>query len=106
MENRYILHDIRRTDVCGLLRKRLAKGDIQRIGAFILAFGLYALVGSFFLAWYEGSWGPDYYLSTYGEGFLGDFHAMINICRWCGLGGLILGIILFITGIRTDRRPS
>lgn len=31
-------------------KTRLAKGDIQRIGAFILAFGLYALVGSIFLA--------------------------------------------------------
>ena len=71
-----------------------------------MIFGALMFVGSFVINWYEGSWGPDYYLSTYGEGFLGDFHAMINICRWCGLGGLILGIILFITGIRTDRRPS
>lgn len=40
-------------------KTRLACGDIQRIGAYILAFGLYALAGSFFLVWYEGSWGPN-----------------------------------------------
>ena len=84
----------------------LAQGDIWRIGIFFMVFGILMFVGSFVIGWYEGSWGPDYYLSTYGDCFLGDFYAMINTCRWCGLGGAVLGIIFFIAGIKTDRNPS
>ena len=84
----------------------LAQGDIWRIGIFFMVFGILMFVGSFVIGWYEGSWGPDYYLFTYGDCFLGDFYAMINTCRWCGLGGAVLGIIFFIAGIKTDRNPS
>ena len=31
-------------------KTRMAKGDLQRFGAYILAFGLYAVVGSLFLS--------------------------------------------------------
>lgn len=59
-------------------KTKLAKGDIARIGFFILAFGIYAVLGSLFLTWYEGSWGPEYYEWMYGDTFLmGDFWLMI-----------------------------
>lgn len=83
-------------------KTRLAKGDIQRIGAFILAFGLYALVGSFFLAWYEGSWGPEYYLDMYGSGLQSDFWLMIDVARIGGIAGTVVGALMLFIGKKKD----
>ncbi|MCI7302011.1 APC family permease [Ihubacter massiliensis] len=84
-------------------KTKLAQGDIWRIGIFFMIFGLLMFAGSFVISWYEGSWGPDYYLQTYGSGLLSDFGGMISICRWCGLGGAVLGVILFVIGVKTDK---
>ena len=84
-------------------KTKLAQGDIWRMGIFFIIFGLLMFAGSFIISWYEGSWGPAYYLETYGEGLLSNFYGMISICRWCGLGGAILGVILFIIGCKTDK---
>lgn len=83
-------------------KTRLAKGDIQRIGAFILAFGLYALVGSIFLAWYEGSWGPEYYLDMYGSGLQSDFWLMIEVARIGGAIGTVIGALMLFIGKKKD----
>ncbi|HIU96435.1 MAG TPA: APC family permease [Candidatus Copromorpha excrementipullorum] len=83
-------------------KTRLAKGDIQRIGAFILAFGLYALVGSIFLAWYEGSWGPEYYLDMYGSGLQSDFWLMIDVARIGGAIGTVIGALMLFIGKKKD----
>ena len=83
-------------------KTRLAKGDIQRIGAFILAFGLYALVGSYFLAWYEGSWGPEDYLDMYGSGLQSDFWLMISVARTGGIAGTVVGALMLLIGRKKD----
>ncbi len=84
-------------------KTRLAKGDITRFGVYILAFGLYAIVGSFFLAWYEGSWGPEYYLDLYGEGTLiGNFWLMIKVARVGGIIATVVSLILIAIGKKTD----
>ena len=83
-------------------KTRLAKGDIQRIGAFMFAFGLYALVGSFFLAWYEGSWGPEYYQMMYGSGLQSDFWLMISVARIGGIIGAVAGAIMLFIGRKKD----
>ncbi len=83
-------------------KTRLAKGDITRIGIYVLAFGLYALVGSFFLQWYEGSWGPEYYLDLYGSGIISNFWLMIKTARIGGAIATIVAIILIAVGKKTD----
>lgn len=83
-------------------KTRLAKGDIGRFGILFLVFGTLAFLGSFFLVWYGGSWGPDYYLATYGTGLLSNFWAMIKIARWAGVIMLILGVILYFCGKKWD----
>jgi amino acid transporter len=83
-------------------KTRLAKGDIVRFGAFILAFGIYAVVGSVFLTWYEGSWGPEYYLETYGSGLMSNFWLMINIARIGGAAAIIAGALMLIIGRKKD----
>lgn len=83
-------------------KTRLAKGDLGRFGWFFLLFGFLALAGSFFLIWYEGSWGPAYYLEEYGSGIMSNFWLMINIARWLGVIMLALGVIFLFIGKKID----
>ena len=83
-------------------KTRLAQGDITRFGIFFLLFGFIALVGSLFLVWYEGSWGPAYYLEVYGSGIMSNFWGMIEIARWLGIIMLALGIVLLLAGKKFD----
>lgn len=84
-------------------KTKLAKGDITRIGFFILLFGIYALLGSLFLTWYEGSWGPEYYKWMYGDAFLmSDFWLMIRVGEVGGIIAIIAGAILTAVGKKSD----
>lgn len=83
-------------------KTKLAVGDICRFGYFLLLFGVVAFLGSFFLAWYEGSWGPEYYLETYGSGIMSNFWGMISIARWSGIIMMAAGIVLALIGRTVD----
>lgn len=83
-------------------KTKLAVGDICRFGNFLVLFGVIAFLGSFFLVWYEGSWGPEYYLETYGSGIMSNFWAMINIARWAGVVMMVAGVILWLVGKKVD----
>lgn len=87
-------------------KTKLAKGDIGRFGWFFLLFGFIAFAGSFFLVWYEGSWGPAYYLEVYGSGIMSDFWGMISIARWSGVIMLVLGAVLTFIGKKWDPVPK
>lgn len=87
-------------------KTKLAVGDIERFGYFFLLFGIICLIGSFFLVWYEGSWGPAYYLETYGSGLMSNFWLMIDVARWSGVGMLVLAVILLIVGKKCDPIPK
>jgi len=81
---------------------RLAVGDIQRIGLFIIIFGIYALIGAAFLSWYEGSWGPEYYLEVYGSGLQSNFWLMIKTAIVGGIAALICGAVMLLIGRKKD----
>ncbi|MBP3384054.1 MAG: APC family permease [Firmicutes bacterium] len=84
-------------------KTKLAKGDLQRLGVFVLAFGIYAVIGSFFLVWYEGSWGPEYYEWMYGDTFLmSDFWLMIKVGKIGGAIATVAGAVLLAIGKKTD----
>lgn len=83
-------------------KTRLAQGDITRFGAFLLAFGIYAVAGSVFLIGYEGTWGPEYYLETYGSGLMSNFWLMIKTAVAGGAAAAVTGIILFVAGKKKD----
>lgn len=87
-------------------KTKLALGDIERFGFFFLLFGFVCTVGSFFLVWYEGSWGPAYYLETYGSGIMSNFWLMIEIARWAGIIMLALRVIFLIIGKKFDPIPK
>ena len=87
-------------------KTKLAPGDLERFGYFFLLFGAICFLGSFFLVWYEGSWGPDYYLETYGSGIMSNFWLMIKIARWSGVIMLVLGIFFKLYGKKADPIPE
>ncbi|MDR2089876.1 MAG: APC family permease [Clostridiales Family XIII bacterium] len=41
-------------------RTKLGFGDLKRIGGYFMGFGAFGVLARFFLAWYEGGWGPGY----------------------------------------------
>jgi len=87
-------------------KTKLAQGDLGRFGIFFLLFGIIAFLGSFFLVWYEGSWGPEYYFELYGSGITGNFWLMIDIARWGGVVMLVLGVIFCLLGKKIDPVPK
>ena len=83
-------------------KTRLAKGDMPRIGLFVIYCGFTALVGSAFLRLYEGAWGPDYYLEEYGTGLFSDFYGMLQLLTAGGAVVLAIGAVLFLLGRKLE----
>ncbi len=54
-------------------KTKLGYGDLKRISIIFGIFAVLGAVASFFLPWYEGSWGPAYYADTYGFSNAYDF---------------------------------
>ena len=84
----------------------LAKGDLIRFARFFLIFGVLSFGGSLFLRWYEGGWGHDYYLDLYGSGLMSNWELMISILTWLGIGMLVLSVILYLVGKKSDPIPE
>ncbi len=80
----------------------LAKGDVVRIGIFIVFIGIYSLIGVPFLKWYEGDGGPEYYHEEYGNGLLGDFDGMLNVLLIYGIVMTVIGAVILLAGRRFD----
>ncbi|WP_027399156.1 APC family permease [Anaerovorax odorimutans] len=72
---------------------KMAKGDLYRIAGFFVVVCILALLGSLFLPWYEGSWGPEYYLETYGADI---FVSLLNGIKAFAIGGGILAVVFWI----------
>ena len=83
-------------------KTKLAQGDLQNIGIFILLCGIFAVLGSLFLTAYEGSWGADYYLETYETGLMSNFWLMIRIAQIGGGIATAVGAVMVIVGKKTD----
>ena len=83
-------------------KTKLAQGDLQQIGLFILLCGIFAFVGSLFLTWYEGSWGAEYYLDVYGTGLMSNFWLMIRIAKIGGAIATVIGLVMLVIGKKTD----
>lgn len=80
----------------------LAVGDTGRLAFYCVVTGCFAVLGSFFLLWYEGDWGPEYYLEEYGSGLISNFSAMITVLQCGGAAMAMLGILLFVLKKRID----
>ncbi|GAB1476770.1 APC family permease [Bacillota bacterium] len=88
------------------LKTKLAAGDIIRISYYCLLSGGIGIFGRFFLGWFEGDWGTEYYMEENGEGFLGNFEGMLSALLIVSVFVLLLGIALYLIGSKADRFPG
>jgi len=79
-------------------KTRLAQGDVIEISRYFIFCGIAALLGSVLLRFYEGEWGPEYYLETYETGFFSNFEGMMEFCRIAGILFLVVGTTVCIIG--------
>lgn len=83
-------------------KTKMSKGDLVRIGTYFIVFGALLLAGGFFLNWYEGAWGPEYYKAMYGSGFMSNFALMIRTAKIGGIAMIVIGIIVDLIGKKVD----
>jgi hypothetical protein len=85
-------------------KTRLAVGDSFRLAVYSLVAGLMSVTGSFFLTWYEGEWGPEYYAEEGESAFFTDFWWMIDTLRLIGVALLIIAALMFIVGKAVEKK--
>lgn len=72
----------------------LAVGDTKRMSIMFGILTVFGVIGSFFLPWFEGEWGDEWYLEVYGfEGFLG------TMLLWIRIATIAAGVITVILAI-------
>ena len=81
----------------------LGFGDLKKIGCMYSGIGIFAILSRFFLQWYEGSWGPEYYLNEYGSGLFSDFGLMLSVITITGIVSLAAGLVFVMTDRRIDK---
>jgi hypothetical protein len=81
-------------------RTKLGFGDLKRIGGYFIGFGVFGVFGRFFLAWYEGDWGPEYYEMEYETGFFANWDGMLCAILLLGVAAIAAGALLFLIGKR------
>lgn len=83
-------------------KTKLGVGDMADIGMYILLTGVMALGGTVFLYFYEGSWGPEYYIEEYETGIFSSFEGMLQICLAIGVVCVIAGYAIYRYGKKTE----
>lgn len=89
-------------------KTKLAVGDTKRMA---LNFGILSIMGFIaypWLMWFEGDWwgewGPDYYLESYGSGFLSDFYGMMHAIIITA--GIFAGVAILLFVISSKVEPK
>lgn len=83
-------------------KTKLGFGDLIDIGVYTVLSGAISLGGSVFLQLYEGSYGAEYYLEKYEKGLFSNFYGMVSMCKWLGLILIVLGVIVWLIGKKTE----
>lgn len=83
-------------------RTRLAVGDVCRLGYYLIIIGIFAFLGQFFLLWYEGDGGAEYYAEEWGSGLFSNFEGMLHTLMYGGLAVLMMGLILVLIGKKIE----
>ena len=81
---------------------KLGVGDMRDIGVYVMLTGLMALVGFFFLSWYEGNEAAEYYLEEYRTGLFSNYSAMIHIILGLGIVLTIVGYLVYKYGQKSE----
>lgn len=80
----------------------LAVGDLKRIGGLLIGLAVMSGVALPWLRWFEGDWGPEYYLETYESGFLSSFEGMLSAIKIGAVVMAVAGLILLAVSAKAD----
>lgn len=84
-------------------KTKLGFGDLQRIGKTYVGIGLFSTFSRFFLGWYEGEWGHEYYLEEYEEGLFSNFDLMLKVILIVGIATIIAGLVFYMAGKKIEK---
>jgi len=80
----------------------LALGDMKRMAYTFLGLGGIGFLGLAWLPWYEGDWGPEYYLEEYGTGLFSNFEGMLTAIQYAAIGCILVGIFCAIAAVKVE----
>ncbi len=80
----------------------LAVGDTKRMAAIFVGLSGIGFLGLTWLPWYEGDWGPEYYLEEYGSGLFSNFEGMLTAIQYASIACLIIGIVAAIISVKVE----
>ncbi|MCU7377801.1 APC family permease [Clostridiales Family XIII bacterium ASD5510] len=87
-------------------KTRLAVGDLRKMCGMFLGFAVMGGLAGPWLRWYEGEWGPEYYQETYGNGFLGNFDAMLSAIGIASIVFAVIGVVLGLLSIKLEPKKD
>ncbi len=80
-------------------KTKLAIGDMYNMAIFFVIVFVLGVMGSLFLPWYEGSWGVEYYLETYGYDL---FAPMLTGIKFMAAIGAVGAVLFFFLGRKLE----
>jgi len=84
----------------------LAVGDMKRMAWTFIGLAAIGGLALAWLPWFEGDWGPDYYLETYETGFFSSFDGMINAIKIATIAALVISIICAIVAAKVEPKKE
>lgn len=84
----------------------LAIGDTKRIASIFLGLAAIGGLALAWLPWFEGEWGPDYYLEEYGSGFFSSFEGMLNAIQIAAIIFVAVGIVCALIAVKVEPKKK
>lgn len=84
----------------------LAVGDLKRISSIFVGLAAMGGLALAWLPWFEGDWGPEYYIEEYESGFFSSFEGMLNAIQTATIAFLIIGIICAIVAMKVEPKKG
>jgi amino acid transporter len=80
----------------------LAVGDTKKIAAIFIGLAAMGGLALLWLPWFEGDWGPDYYIENYGSGFFSNFEGMLGAIQTAAVVFVIVGVICALVAAKVE----
>ena len=83
-------------------KTKLGVGDTRRMSLNFAFIAFMGLISRPWLLWFEGDWGPEYYLEEHGSGFLSDFYGMINAITITAIVFAVIALVLLLVSKKVE----
>jgi len=84
----------------------MALGDMKKMAQTFLGLGVIGFLGAVWLPWYEGDWGPEYYLEEYGGGLFGNFEGMITGIQIAAVICVLIGLACAVAAAKLEPKKA